>query len=106
MRVHRQRGRIAREGVERVTQPWLLSVGTAQRLGARFPGNPAEDGSTRTTRLDRHGQGDALIERTDRKGAFPVPRASSDAHRIRFENVAARLLDDVDDSAHAPGPGG
>jgi hypothetical protein len=56
-------------------------------------------------RLNRHGQRDALVERTDDEGALSVPRASRDAHRIRVEDVAARLLNDVDDSAHPPGPG-
>src|SRR5258707_12810204 len=105
MRVHGQRGRVAREGAERVAQPRLLSVGTTQRLCAAFPGNPAEDGSTSATRLNRHGQSDALVERTDREGSLSVPRASRDAGRVRFENVAARLLEDVDDSAYTPGPG-
>src|SRR5690606_33100328 len=93
-------------GAERVAQPRLFRVGAAQRLGSAFLGEPTEDGNTGAARFDRHGQGDALVERTGDERALSVAGASGDAHPVRSEDVAARLLDDVDDPAHTPGPGG
>ena len=43
-----------------------------------------------------------LVEGADREGALAETRAAGNAQGIGFENAAVRLLDHIDDAAHAP----
>lgn len=52
------------------------------------------------------GQRDALVEHAADECALAIAGATGDAHGVGLEYGAARLLDDVDDAADTPGPGG
>src|SRR5688572_32438939 len=94
----------AGERAERVTKPGLFPVRAAQALSS-FSGDAPPDRNAGRAGFDRQGQSNALIEDACREGALSEAGAPGDADRVGLENVAARLLDDIDDPADAPRPG-